>query len=418
MKRANKIATMLSLAFGTIFSILQADASNVVPIFKTARGVNLYAPYMTLRRVPSGDVNAHLRYGDWESLRRNRVVEQLTQVGFDTVRLPVSLQPLLAEPDLLDLHFRDIDAGINELLSGGLDVVVDLHVVPGGNSWNQSAITESAEGSAFAAYRDVVDKMARFLSKFDPHRVALELFNEPPCAAPNRTDWPILQKRLFDAARRAAPKLPLVVTGACWGSASALTQLRASDYDDNTLFTFHFYEPHIFTHQGTSNKSDSASYVSRLPYPPEASRRDEFIAEFNSRIQTERSLPAADKSRIADHGRKYLNLYFSEKSSKDTMKTLLAGVVSWARQNQVSMKRIWVGEFGVTRDAFGQTGTAPADRQRWLKDARETFEELGIGWAVWNYCCQTGIIQGDFWGPFDPAIIHALGLNDVRRPSP
>lgn len=417
MKRANKVAATLSLAFGMISSILQAGASSVEPVFHIARGVSIYAPFMTLRRVPNTDVNARLRFGNWGPLRRNRVVEQLKQAGFDTVRVPVSLQPLLTEPELLDLHFRDIDAGINELLSGGLNIVIDLHVVPGGNNWNQSAIAESAEGSAFVAYHQLVDKMARLLSKFDPHRVALELFNEPPCPAPNRADWSILQKKLFDAARRAAPKLPLVVTGACWGSASALTQLRASDYDDNTLFTFHFYEPHIFTHQGTSDKSDSASYVSRLPYPPQANRRDEFIAQFDSRIQIERSLLAANKSRIADHGRKYLDLYFSEKFSKDTMKTLLAGVVFWAKQNHVSMKRIWVGEFGVSRDGFGQTRTAPEDRQRWLKDAHETFEELGIGWAVWNYCCQTGIIQGDFWGPLDPAIIHALGLNDVR-PSP
>jgi len=63
-------------------------------------------------------------------------------------------------------------------------------------------------------------------------------------------------------------------------------------------------------------------------------------------------------------------------------------------------------EFGVYR-----RWVDPSDRARWIRDVRAALEQNHIGWTVWDYAGDFGIVtkQGDKIS-VDQAIIAVLGL--------
>jgi hypothetical protein len=386
-----------------------------LPAFHVGRGVSLYYPFMDLIRAGKDDSPSPPYYGSWSTIHVQQVPDELKRAGFETVRVPVSPIPLLVVEDEQDRQaiYSQFAIAIDDLLRAGLNVVFDLHVTDAGTPWDHKSITSDIEGPRFQKYIEVVASIARFLSRYDASRVALEPFNEPPPPCiwwPRRPNWSVYQKKLFQAARTAAPDLTIILTGACWGSLEGLQTLRPLDYDHNTVFTFHFYEPLVFTHQGAWFSSLYVRYLSRLPYPPSVDRTDEFSAMVRARATADSTLSHAARAQIFSEAQKYIKLYFNEPQNRDFIRRRAMIAAEWAKRNLVSPQRIWVGEFGALGDVYGREAAAPEDRRRWLSDARSVFEEFGFGWAVWNYCCAMGITKGENNKLLDQDIIRALGL--------
>ncbi|NJR14206.1 MAG: cellulase family glycosylhydrolase [Phyllobacteriaceae bacterium] len=113
---------------------------------------------------------------------------------------------------------NEIADSVAEIRAAGLNVMVDLHTIPGGDARPASIERVLADNAAFDRYIDVA---ARFAARFaKTEGVALELINEPVIdCEPGQNRWPDMIARLHGAARKAAPDLPLVVTAACWGDA-------------------------------------------------------------------------------------------------------------------------------------------------------------------------------------------------------
>jgi endoglucanase len=82
----------------------------------------------------------------------------------------------------------------------------------------------------------------------------------------------------------------------------------------------------------------------------------------------------------------------------------LAG--AWARRHGVV---VVCGELGVYRRVVD-----PVDRDRWLRDVRVALEEQGIGWALWEYHHNFGLVEPGPAGRRPVAsMAAALGLNPV-----
>ena len=60
--------------------------------------------------------------------------------------------------------------------------------------------------------------------------------------------WNDLIDRTLSVIRKNAPETPVIYGGIQWNSARTLRLLRKPEFR-NVIFTFHFYEPLIFTHQ-------------------------------------------------------------------------------------------------------------------------------------------------------------------------
>jgi hypothetical protein len=399
--RALILILALSISCSEIFA---QDGSQS---FRIRRAINVET-FIVLR--PKVDGHATFPYYDLRSPTFGRKhPKALKAAGFDGVRLAIEPAPLLnmGEAERLKVYPLFADA-INDFIESGLKVVLDLHVTNQDPDWSSTILTAQTQSAKFERYLEVVASVSGFLSSYDPRLVAMELFNEPPCI--EALEWSQIQKRTYAVARSILPAHSLILTGACLSSLDDLQQIHIGDYDNNTIFTFHFYEPAIFTHQGIPWINDF-KYVRRVPYPPEKDRADKSITSMEAEVNAEEGLKEVTKFLIKRSNRNSILRYVSIPMDRQWIEKQIAKVRSWSDQSDLSPGRIFVGEFGANRDWGRVTTVAPEDRLRWLHDVRVLLEEAGYPWAVWSDCCTFGITVSGDEDALDPAVLKSLGMS-------
>lgn len=337
--------------------------------------------------------------------------ESLLAQGFDFVRMPVDPGPLIAfgPGERQDQLIEGIRIAVQTAVDAGLKVVVDLHPIPRGGDIGG---VESIIGDKWPDYVSLVGRIAAGLNDFPADRVALELLNEPPfdCDAvygdtPAR--WPAMQAEAHAAARAAAPAMTIVLTGACWSQANALASLDpALIPDDNVLWTFHSYEPFLFTHQGAGWSEPPQKHIWNLPYPPSAVT-DEIAAEVaaaaiqHMTAETGQADVEAIEKAIADY-----------RQLPETAVTYdVTRAAEWADQHGIPRSSLFLGEFGALHTA-GDRSLPREWFHAFLADKRQAAEDAGMSWAVLGYVGGMGIAPDD--DPerrLAPETCAALGLS-------
>ena len=407
---------LLAFVLALLFSLSSpAWARNSIePTFKVRRALNIEL-FLNVSPSQSGKP-ADTPYNLKPQNYRIKSGPEIRSAGFDTVRLAVDPAPLLrlTEAERRETY-RTFATFIDEYIGQGLNVIFDIHVTGRDSSWNLDSIATRPSDPKFRSYLAVVGSIAGFVANYDPHRVALELFNEPPCIQVRQ--WSELQQSLYRAAREVVPNHTLVLTGPCWSSLDGLRGLDVREYDQNTIYTFHFYEPTLFTFQGIPWLKGTFRFVHRLPYPPVADRSDEFIAAMKSELGKTPGLDDSEKAALASSGSREITRYFATPMGRDRVKAFIYAAERWAKLKRIAPSRIFVGEFGVGRDIGGYLAAAREDRLQWLQDVRSLFDMAGFSWAVWSDCCAFGIVEGQS-DQFDPAVLKALGLGEAGKTPP
>ena len=148
-------------------------------------------------------------------------------------------------------------------------MVVDLHSISqreGGSNYSGPLGEDEKFTETFIQFWS---RFAKHLSRHDPERVFLEPMNEPVFRQ-KEDQWPPIQERVIQAIRENAPRHTILATGASWSNIHTFVKLTPLA-DKNIIYNFHFYEPHIFTHQGATWSSDMVrSCASSLSFTPEA----------------------------------------------------------------------------------------------------------------------------------------------------
>ena len=151
------------------------------------------------------------------------------------------------------------------------------------------------------------------------------------------------------------------------------------------IYTFHFYEPHIFTHQGATWSVNYWHYLKGLPYPsdPESAQR---VAE---------ALPdPINRLAVVRYGMDHWN--------SARIDAEISQVAEWAKHWDVP---VICNEFGVYRK-----NTDPRDRAAWISDVRMSLEKHGLGWAMWDYSGGFGVVTRASGRPVpDELTVRALG---------
>src|SRR5580698_5798491 len=195
----------------------------------------------------------------------------IKSMGFDHVRLSVNPQPIFndREPNKIPADYlASLDAAVKMILDHGLAVVIDLH-------------PESDFKARLAKDDDFVERFADLwralashysASDWDADRVFLEIMNEPEFS--DRYRWLGVQMKLAAAIREGAPALTIIAAGARWSDDDDLI-FQEPLRDPNIIYNFHFYEPHIFTHQGATWGSNYWRWLRGLGYPssPDSAER-------------------------------------------------------------------------------------------------------------------------------------------------
>jgi hypothetical protein len=394
--------------------LLGAGPARAAGPLSLRRGINLWPWFSLTREFPAPRTDY-----DWPPFQLDRPVPtvrdlgQLRRTGFDFVRIPVDPGPIVAAlPRERAILLDQVMAAVALALGQDFTVVLNLHANAATHHWTPAYLFGSEAAPGFPAYLALIAELAKRLARLGPDRVALEPVNEPfqACGA---AEWERVQTRMLGAARSAAPALTLVATGACGSMIAGLAPLkvRALAAFEPLLFTFHFYEPYLFSHQGAKWMSEPFyPALNAVPWPASRGTLETTLAAVRARL-IELGQPASGRGAATyRETERVLKEYFDARPDRPFIEGYLRQVRAWAQREGIAPGRILMGEFGAVRTGAGIAASAPADRARYVRDVRVSAEAQGFPWAFWNLFDSLGLLVDDVSRQLDPAMIQALGL--------
>jgi aryl-phospho-beta-D-glucosidase BglC (GH1 family) len=304
----------------------------------------------------------------------------MAQTGFDSVRLSIDAWPLekgLFEHDDSNFVGR-LDHAVDQMLAKGMAVQIDIHP----ESDYKKKVSTTGEG--VDRFLMLWRKLAAHYADRNPDLIFYEIMNEPEERDAYR--WAGVQARAAAAIRSVAPKNTIIATGPNWSSiADLMTQEPLAD--GNVIYTFHFYEPHEFTHQGASWGAAYWIYTHDIPYPPTGESLHSSLAQ------------------VPDSANRYaFEHYWLDHWGGHRIKLQIDAAAAWGKQHGVPLL---CNEFGVYRRV-----TPKDSRMRWIHDVRSALEADGIGWTMWDYRGGFGVVWKEDGKPakVDDQVVEALGL--------
>ncbi len=435
-------AAAVSLSLPLCDGTAQAAATTVPPRF--SRGINAW-PWLVM---PLADPPPGEPYPVWPPYNARRPIPTrsdlagLAAAGFDFVRLAVDPAPFLntrdvAGSDQFEALLAMLLGAVREASAAGLGVIVNVQ--PGGSPhWAPDLLYgRNADPDRFEIFVGFIGALAHRLGALSMPRLALEPVNEPSqdsMTADGAADWNRRQTALLSAARSKAKTLTLVATGA---SGSGPRGLQAIDPEpllarfDPVLFTFHFYEPYIFSHQGAPWVATGSQlhyrWLNDVPWPAATGSLEATLAAVKARMAADTGTTVEQKSAAYRLTIRLMTDYFDGNVDRHYLDAFFDGVSDWAGRHGVGSERIVMGEFGAlksTTDRLDTWDAAPQsvtggpyvaaradDRLRYLHDVRVTAEDHGFGWAMWTlFNPGMGLITDDGHRTPDPGVLAALGL--------
>lgn len=326
--------------------------------------------------------------------------QQIQRHGGGTIRLVCNPLPVQSDDAAVRATaIAQIMQLVDRINAAGLTVIVDLHNWPPGNPPQLSAALVSNATSRIQLGRALIE-IAQQLKTRPAGRTALEVLNEPACRLMKGVDWQIVQGELYGDIRQVAPTLPLVLTG-CNGLPDDLMRLDVGRYrgDPNAIFTFHFYEPFIFTHQTTYFGGIA---FRRVPFPPTGSA----LGTVGAAAQ---HLPLGEALHSASAAHD-LDLYLNSQQNPDFVAQRIHQVALWADRNGVPRNRIYLGEFGTSiRNRDDDTQAVWPDMLRWLTAVSTAAQREHFAYALWPPARPNGIFADPQNGFMRKDVLQAIG---------
>ena len=371
------LLVLLSLASAWAQNVPQLSSVPAVRLAHIRHGINL-SEWFAQVYDPKGYTKEHFQ--NWTTAADIALIKSM---GFDHVRLSVNPQPIMdaGQRGGTAEYFGYLDAAMKMILDAGLAVELDMHP--------ESDFKARLKDDDFVEqFADFWRTVAQRYSSWDRDRVFFEILNEPEMRDPYR--WYGVETKLATAIRQGAPAHTIIATGANWDNDDDMVFLEPLR-DPNVIYVFHFYEPHIFTHQGANWGAYYWRWLKGLHYPSSPDNAAKVAAAVPEAVD-----------------RLYVIRYGQEHWDASRIEAEINQASDWAKQRNVPLI---CNEFGVFR-----TYSDPRDRQAWLKDVRTALERQGIGWAMWDYSGSFGVVtKKDGHATPDEVTIRALGLNSPAQ---
>jgi endoglucanase len=273
------------------------------------------------------------REGDWGPLLEDDFFNRAQEAGLRTLRLPIRWSnnaQATAPYTINEAFFKRVDYAISATLARGMRAVINMH------NYHQLD-NDPLDNFEFAVADNILEERfvamwkqiaARYANQAET--VLFELYNEPH----NRLTaqkWNTLLQQALSEVRKTNPNRYVVIGPVGYNNASELANLVIPANDQRLIVTVHNYDPFQFTHQGTTWNKGSAAWLGTKCCSPEQ------IAEITKPMDI---------------------------------------AYAWSKQNR---RPIWVGEFGSYEKAD------LASRVQYTRIARDTFEQRGWSWALWDF---------------------------------
>jgi endoglucanase len=328
-----------------------------------------------------------------ESIQFTRYIEQdfinVKSLGADVIRLPIRMHSMTTGAPgytLNPLLFKFLDTAIDWAEKHRLYIIIDNH------SFDPVAPTdENIDGILLKVWAQIA---ARYKNR--SKYVVYEILNEPHGISDSR--WGEIQGMAIETIRKIDPTHTIIVGGTGYNSIDKLFSLP--EYSDtNLIYTFHFYDPHIFTHQGASWGDPSLASLAGVPFPADSGRIPKTPDDLKG-------------TWIEEALKDYKNA-----AAFSTLTGSLDKTVAFSRERNVP---VFCGEFGVY-----MIQSPAKDRAIWYGCIAGALERRNIARTSWDYFGGFGIFNnqagGDFSSDLNINVVSAMGYitpPQRARPAP
>jgi len=327
----------------------------------------------------------------WQAVRdhlKESEFKQVAALGFTHVRLNLG-RGFLENPDAPNTLNPEglalLDQAVQMALKNGLGVVIDMHQTPAPDIFH--------DPRELAAFKTLWKNLAAHYAR-QPLSVVFEIMNEPAIPEltrdnPAQSDidhWRSIMKDLVSVIRQQDPERYIVVTGGGWGAAENLIQMGDLGFP-RLIYTFHYYEPFIFTHQGASWMDKSLSTLKGIHYPVPESQ-----------------VTAAWAAARQGGYKEWPFERYPHGFTSDDMKKSLEPLFTFAKKEKLPL---YCGEFGALK-----SGVPVPDRLEWIKEMTNLMRENNVDWANWAYHASYDLADEN--DQVDMQVVKALGLGQTK----
>jgi endoglucanase len=300
----------------------------------------------------------------------------LKKLGFKSIRLPVAFSYFESRNIPVEQVLTHVDEIVKKCKLYGFKLIIDYHY---GNLSDTNYLTETPK---------IIDLWLILTKRYihEPDDMLFfELYNEPPHMNPQI--WKDAAYNIVSAIRKFDTGRTLIIGASNFNSIYELSRfVRLSD--ENIIYTFHFYEPFFFTHQGASWVGDQVSTIG-VPFP----YNGEYFPALNPKAKN--TWGETNYHQYARDG--------NEQSIRDKMQI----VKNWGNKYFVP---IICGEYGV----YNKYADLDS-RCRYIKAMRKTLKALNIPGILWDYNTNFSIFDGR------PSVTNlpdcmkdAIGFTDIK----
>ncbi|MEL6253909.1 MAG: cellulase family glycosylhydrolase [Bacteroidota bacterium] len=304
--------------------------------------------------------------------------EEIQSLGVDVIRLPINLHNMSdGAPDytLSPIFLNFLDQAVDWAEEVGIHLILDNHTFdPAVNT------PVNIDEPLLKVWKQLAGRYAN-RSEY----IHYEVLNEPHGIS--NAIWSAIQQAVIDTIRTVDQTHSIIVGGVDFNGIDRLNDLPVYS-DTNLIYTFHLYDPFIFTHQGASWVDPSLVDLANIPFPYEQSRMPNLPSTYQGT---------------------WIENVYNDYSNSGTVAALQnrINIVSQFRQNR--NVPVFCGEFGVFIPNSNNS-----DRVFWYDQTRRILEAANISWTIWDYEGGFGIYNengnGQINHDLNIGITNALGF--------
>ena len=300
-------------------------------------------------------------------------------LGCDVIRLPIHFERICRAEDgyiipqkILNI-LDNVAAWAAELQ---MYVIFDFHNATHAESYTPADVEN--------ILNPVWTQLASRYKDASPY-IVYEIMNEPHGIEIEK--WNGIIARIFKMIRGIDPKRWIIAGGADWNSTAAM-KLLPDFQDDRVIYTFHYYEPFLFTHQGAV--WTHIGRIHDIPFPYDPAR-----------------MPELPQNPTEEELRRF-HAYPVE-GTLEAVKSCFDQYVDFSRERNAP---VFCGEFGCL-------WTVPnEERVNWYRLVVGLLDERGIARTSWDYYASFGVfnktprgVRPQFPQDLNRPLLAALGMN-------
>ena len=277
-------------------------------------------------------------------------IQNIKNLGCDLIRFPMNLHAMTnGSPNytISPLFFQFLDSVVSWAEEMQIHIILDNH------TFDPNIATPL--NFDIPLRKEWIQMANHYKSR--SNYVLYEILNEPHGTKMTTAIWGKMQKTVIDTIRTVDIKHTIVVGASNYNAYSEMKNIPVYT-DTNLIYTFHFYDPFMFTHQG-ANWTTGMDSLAGVPYPYNAA--------------TMPVCPPTSKGTWVETDLKKYPITGTDSS----VKSLIDIAIAFRDLRKV---KIFCGEYGVYN-----LHSNNADRVYWYGVVRNYLEANNIPWTIWDY---------------------------------